>query len=206
MPRLQDLTGQTFGRLTVIVRGETRLIGRTHWRCSCDCGNVVSVDMARLKNGSTKSCGCLRKEITGKLSASHGLSKGKLYKVHQSMIRRCHNPKDAGFYKYGARGISVCDRWRKSVENFVEDMGYPQTGQSIDRIDNNGDYCFENCRWADSKMQSRNRRNNHFVTLNCSTRTIAEWSEVTGIKQSLISFRLKKGWSPERALSVVIPS
>ena len=145
---LEDLTGQTFGRLTAL--SAERKGKRTYWLCKCSCGNEKSVRREKLKNGTTISCGCARKE------RNHQHTKTKLYGRWNSMVMRCHNPNSVGYYKYGAKGIKVCDRWRTFI-NFYEDMGDPPEGMTLERLDSNGDYCPENVVWADYVTQNNNR-------------------------------------------------
>lgn len=117
------------------------------------------------------------------------------------MIDRCHNPNSPFWGRYGGRGIYVCDRWRESFDKFLEDMGIPGNGMSLDRIDNDGPYSPENCRWATSKEQNRNRRSNTKITYMGKTKVITEWAEELGVSVQAISYRLKSGYSPEDAVS-----
>jgi len=121
------------------------------------------------------------------------------YHTWTGMKDRCGNRKNKRFHRYGARGISVCDRW-ESFENFLADMGEKPPGMSLDRIDNNGNYCPENCRWATGKQQARNKSNNTLMTHAGKTQTMQEWSEELGITSSTISWRLQRGWSDEQCL------
>lgn len=192
---LEDLTGQTFGRLTVVSRANKRGI-KARWRCVCVCGNEKIVAAPNLKNGSVSSCGCWQKES----KTIHGMTGTKTYYIWAAIIQRCNNPQNKDFSYYGERGITVCDRWIK-FENFYADMGECPENLSLERLDNNKGYSPENCKWISHKKQMRNTRGNHFIEFRGERRTIIEWSEVTGISHKTINRRLKRAWSIERALS-----
>ncbi|MBW7887442.1 MAG: AP2 domain-containing protein [Bacteroidetes bacterium] len=158
----KDLTGMQFGRLKVIKYHSTK--GRNaHWLCKCFCGIEKIVNGVKLRNGHTKSCGCLQKEIVQTLFQKHGDTKNKKptseYRCWDGMIQRCYNPKSGSFQYYGARGIKVCQKWKKSFENFLKDMGRkPTRNHSIDRINPDGDYDPDNCRWVTHHDQRINQR------------------------------------------------
>jgi hypothetical protein len=194
-----DLIGQTFNRLTVISEAETKN-NFSYWNCICECGKETTVLGSSLKNGNTKSCGCLKKETHTK----HGMHLNELYPIWNSMKSRCLN-QDAHDYKnYGARGITVCQRWL-DIHNFIEDMGErPSKYHSIDRIDVNGNYEPSNCRWATPKEQSNNTRSNRYITFEGRTQTLTQWSEELGINSEALNSRLENGWTIEDAFTTSI--
>lgn len=203
MPKIIDLTGKRFGRLIIISRASNDKCHNKRWLCRCDCGRGKIVRCNNLTSGHTKSCGCLNKKIITK----HGYSQNnKTYRSWINMIQRCTNPNDQAYNYYGGRGIEVCERWRNSFPNFLEDMDEsPGYGYSIEREDNDGNYCPENCIWATHKQQNRNSRNNHLITHNDETQCLIEWSEKFNIKSVTLWTRLYKfGWSIEKALTTPV--
>lgn len=165
--KAKDLTGQVFGKLTAIeFAGITRTPNGSSlrmWKCSCECGNETVVARSSLLSGKTISCGCHGKMLLGDFTRKHGKSKTREYYSWLSMVRRCREPNHLEYSNYGGRGISVCEEWvdmgsSLGFVKFLEDMGECPEGYTLDRIDVNGDYCKENCRWADKTMQSFNQR------------------------------------------------
>lgn len=202
MPPLKDLTGQRFGKLVVIRRAEN-IHRKAAWLCKCDCGNEKVVQSWNLVKGCTKSCGCLTYEVDHKTSITHGQSYTRLYTVWIGMKQRCYYKKHKHYADYGGRGIRVCDEWVNSFADFYEwanENGYNDS-LTIDRIDSNGDYSPENCRWATYRTQNNNTRSNHFLTLNDETHTIGEWSKITGLPRTTIYNRIKRGWTTEDTLT-----
>ena len=180
--RIRDLTGQKFGLLKVVGLADTET-RKTYWVCKCDCGNMKTVRSDSLLCGAIKSCGCLKRkqdEINLVKNHRHKMSGTRIYWEWQGMKSRCYNKNDARYAEWGGRGITVCDEWRNSFESFCDwamSHGY-QDDLTIDRIDNEGNYCPENCRWATQQEQSRNRRSNVNITIGNSTRTLTEWCEI----------------------------
>lgn len=164
MKRANDLTGQRFGRWTVIKYHGKDIRGRTTWACICDCGEHSVVRRDLLTRGLSKSCGCLSRELKAKRLLKHGYCVNKqnngnpTYVSWKSMKQRCYNTNADQYPDYGGRGIRVCDRWRYSFENFLADMGERPLGTTIDRINNNGDYEPGNCRWVNLSIQNKNKR------------------------------------------------
>lgn len=206
MPKLMDLTGQRFGRWTVIDRAPDRRRGYPEWNCVCDCGGRGAVRANILRTGQSRSCGCLNREDKRRVclarNTTHGMSKTPTYDTWQNMITRCHNPAATAYYKYGAKGVTVCDRWRESFEAFLADVGTrPGRAHTIDRIDNARGYEPGNCHWATMKAQQNNRTNNHRLTLGSETLTVAQWAARIGRCTTTIRNRLALGWPMEKVLS-----
>ena len=203
MGNVKDMTGQRFGRLTVIERAGT-LGNRAAWLCKCDCGREHVVRGKLLRNGNTVSCGCYAKERAREASITHGMKKTRLYEVWHGMKSRCLNERDRRYKNYGARGITICDEWRNSFESFRDwalANGY-RDDLTIDRKDNDGNYCPENCCWSTSKEQSNNRRSNKLITYQGKTQTMQQWADEMGISKDLLRSRLVVGkWSVEDALT-----
>ena len=193
---LNILPGDRFGKLTCVKELDRRN-GMRAWLVTCDCGNSVELLQKSFVTTKRKSCGCERRDTP------HGLSNEPEYRHWINMISRCENPNTPGYEHYGGRGIKVCDRWRKSVENFYADMGpRPSALHSLDRVNVNGHYEPSNCRWALPKIQRRNTRSNHKVQINGWTMTLAEAAEKSLLPYNTILYRLKRGWSIENALSL----
>lgn len=183
MSRIIDLLGKKFSRLIVIeqVKGKSN----ARWVCLCDCGNTTVASSVALRNGSIKSCGCLRNELNRQRSLKHGLRKHPLYPTWCAMKARCSNPNHEDYHNYGGRGITVCDRWINSFENFYEDMGERPEGMSLDRIDVNGNYCKDNCRWASKSVQTFNQRT---LLTNTSGRTGVTYRKETDKWRAIITY------------------
>lgn len=173
MFKYPDLTGKTFNYLTVIEREESSQSKRIRYKCKCKCGKYVRVNAGNLVNGRTKSCRCIGAEKF----ITHGMSGTHIHEIWLGMRARCYNQNNKSYHNYGARGITICDEWKNDFSNFYQwsiQNGY-QDGLSIDRIDVNGDYCPQNCRWITMEEQAKNRRNNIIITHNGETKILADW-------------------------------
>lgn len=203
-PRRINLTGQTFGRLTVRCSAESRGKGvnrRAYWLCDCSCGATVEIPTKSLRNGSTVSCGCLKRERIGDARRTHGMSETKEFRAWCSMRQRCEDATNRLYYRYGGRGIRVFEKWRNSFEAFFADVGpAPSPDHSIDRINNDGNYEPGNVRWSTRTEQNQNKSTNRIITYNGTSGTLAEWSERTGISAQILYDRLTAGWTVERLL------
>ena len=194
---LESCIGQSFGQLTVIAV----VPGVGHGRqllCRCSCGSEKAFYLQSLQCRESPTCGvkgfCKNPNITQ-----------KTYRSWESMMARCFNEKHEAYLIYGGAGVTVCESW-KDINKFFEDMGNRPDGKTLDRFpDNKGNYCKENCRWANWKEQNRNKPNNHVLTVNGVSRTISEWAELTGLWKTTIRMRLKCGWTSEDAIRPVSP-
>lgn len=199
MPRHSDLIGKRFGKLIVLEYIGKNKHGNIIWKCKCDCGNVTTTTSNCLLTGNTKSCGCLAYDYyhyhTGK-NIKHNKSNTRLYHIWRDMKLRCYNKSQLGYKNYGGRGIKVCEEWLNDFEVFYDwaiNSGY-QDNLTIDRINNNGNYEPNNCRWATSSCQSNNKTNSVFIDYNDKHLTVAQWSKITGLPYNIIWQRLKRGW------------
>lgn len=202
-----DLTGQIFGRLTVLSKAPNRIMGngdsRRAWNCECECGNKIIATTLDLRKGDVRSCGCLKSELDRTRSRTHGETKSRLHNIWQRMRSRCSNVNSQDYAYYGGRGIRVYPPWDKDYMCFRDwalSNGY-RDDLTIDRIDVNKGYCPENCRWTTMKVQANNRTNSRYITCNGETHTIQEWSEIVGINYQTLYMRFNAGWSPEKALN-----
>lgn len=202
MPAIIDLTGQRFSKLTVI-----KFLGRTKkmsmFECKCDCGSVTSVSSNNLRKGHTTSCGCQSSRKTiGERTAKHNLTNHPLFESWIGMRNRCYNKKHNRWVNYGGKGIEVCNEWKDDFIVFY-DWGIKNgwdLGLSIDRIDNDKNYCPDNCKFSTIKEQNRNRTSNLRLTIDGVTKILIEWSEISGTNPQTIRKRLKNGWSDKEAV------
>ena len=195
--RQKDVTGLRVGYLTA-----TKRIGsdgrRSVWLISCDCGQTRVMKLQNylklVREGRPVSCGCRKRELLRAANMTHGMARHPAFAVWRSMLARCHRPSHYAWKNYGGRGISVCDRWRESFENFWVDMGPTyQSGLSLDRIDNNGSYSPQNCRWATRREQARNTRSSRIVDSPLGRMLVCELSELTGIGLTTLLYRISRG-------------
>lgn len=218
MPKFKDLFGQRFGRL-FIDDHSVKVNGVTMWPCICDCGNrkLVSTKNLCRKINATRSCGCIAKQMASSMRGEksptykHGNAvngkRTRLNAIYSGMMQRCYNKKNKSFKHYGGRGIKVCERWKRSFVLFALDMGNPPKGMSLDRIENDKDYCPENCKWSTQKEQTRNTRANVMVKWHGKEMCLSELAEFLGINYfSLHSRYCRQGMtlkeSVKRGLSI----
>lgn len=190
----KDITGQRFNRLTAIRIAGHGHDGRLLWLVLCDCGKMCKADTAALTGNHKKSCGCLRR-------SKNGTTRTPMYSIWKKMHSRCSDPSDQAYPDYGGRGIYVCERWA-TFENFRADMGIRPAGLSIERKDNSLGYSPDNCKWASPTEQARNRRSNTIISFRGESLPLCAWGDRVGIKASIISRRLIKGWPIDSAMSL----
>ncbi len=215
MGKFIDLTGHRYGRFTVVELVEPHITPkgkiRTQWKCLCDCGAERIVATCNLRNGTSRSCGCLSRELARKRLTKHGLAGTKIYYVWQKMCQGCFSPNSREYKYYGARGITVCDEWCNNFQAFYDwaiESGYKEeispngiNKWTIERIDNDGNFEPDNCCWATMEAQANNKQTNHLVTFQGKTQTISRIAKQQNINPQLIYDRLKKDWEPEKAIT-----
>lgn len=204
------LLGQSFGAWRV-VSFYGKKGSKYAWNCICKCGTRREIISHDLTSGHTRSCGCMKASLTSRALKKHGHvttrtkgKKSKTYVCWQNMKKRCYNPNSVGYENYGGRGIKVCDRWKDSFENFLADMGEAKDGLSIERIDNNGDYEPQNCRWATRKEQRRNTRACKPVNLGdpFGSKLLIDHCKDLNSDYEMVKNRVCIGWEPEHAIFV----
>ena len=192
-------------RLTWLRDSDTIKCGYKYAWYKCECGVEKEISVTNVKNNRSKSCGCLRKEKALIANAKHGMTYCPEYHVWDSMKGRCYRKNAGGYRDYGGRGIIVCEEWKNNFTKFYEDMGpRPSKEYSLDRKENDGNYCKENCRWATRGEQDRNKRNSIVLELNGVKKNMTEWSGETKIHEDTIRGRLYRGWTVEEALTTPV--
>lgn len=200
---LQDIVGKKFGRLLVLEQFRTN--NRLYCRCRCDCGKELTVLRNSLIRNKSRSCGCLKNELTIQRFTTHKHTGTRTFRIWLAMRQRCYCPSQKEYSRYGGRGITVCKRWRTSFQNFLTDMGECPEGYSIDRINSDGNYEPGNCRWADAKTQGRNTSTNVYIEHNGQLKTIAEVAETIGMNYRTLYYRIfAYKWTPERAINTPV--
>lgn len=199
--RDREEIGLRFGRYVVIGHSSPNKTRNRRVVCRCDCGTVKTVPLTYLRNGRSRSCGCYSRDQLIRRNYRHGQTDTSTYQIWRGMIGRCRARFAKKGERYAARGISVCDRWC-DYENFLADMGErPDAKASLGRIDNDGDYCPENCRRETRTQQNRNTSRNHFIEFQGQRKTLSEWAERLGMHHTAILGRLRRGWTTEEAVS-----
>ena len=208
--KTKDYTGQRFGKLTALEpTNERKKTGNNViWLCKCDCGNLVKIPTSEFSaKAHTRSCGCWRSEKMTISQTTHGGARERLYIVWMSMRRRCYEKKNKDYPNYGGRGIKVCDLFQDygAFRKWAFESGYDPNANygecTLDRIDANGDYEPQNCRWVSLANQNNNKRDNIKILHNGTTKTASEWERELGYSQGLIRDRIRRGWSTERAIT-----
>jgi hypothetical protein len=198
---IKDITGMRVGNLIVLGRDKAR--ERNYWFVQCDCGNIKSVCRGHLVSWKIDNCGCKTFEKRSKLHYKHGERKTRLYRLWAGMLERCS---DKNNVKYGGRGICVCESWKSNFAVYRDWAllnGY-RDDLTIDRIDNNGNYEPNNCRWVNTKIQANNRRSNRRIFYAGESHTLAEWAEIKNISHTAIRNRIKYGWAIERIMETPV--
>lgn len=202
---LKDYAGVRFGQLVAVrmlERGD-RPENNHLWLFRCDCGRDASVRIKSARSGHTVSCGCAQRKAVVERNTVHGLmnaNRGE-YRSWKDMRARCRNPNNSDYANYGGRGVQVCERWN-SFEAFLADMGPRPAGQTIDRVDVNGNYEPTNCRWADARTQANNKRSNSVIEYQGRKQTLQQWSDEFGLESSKIRWRMAQGWPLEKVFGL----
>lgn len=188
---IKQMQGKVISNLTVLSISKRSKSG-INWLCRCSCGNTVSVQGAKLRSGKEQSCRACSKK-------THGMSRKRAYRIWSGMVQRCTNPNVKSYERYGGRGIKLCHSWKDFI-NFYNDMGDPPKGFSIDRINNDGNYEPDNCRWANKNLQAVNTSANRLITMEGETLCITDWIRKLGLNKSTVFYRIGGGMSVETAL------
>lgn len=204
--RFKDVTGRIYGQLTVQSFSHLNKHGQAVWVCTCTCGKKKPVCISNLTAGNTISCGCVREMRQKTNRLTHGLCKTPEYKTWTRMLTRCFNKRNRGYRYYGSRGITISPRWLR-FENFYRDMGpRPSAQYSIERKDNAGNYCKQNCKWATKKEQMRNRTITHFVKYKGRQMSLAGLCEAFHLNYNRVKRRLQLGWAVKDAVECPLNS
>lgn len=208
MKKIEINSGDKFGKWTIIEEIAPKIISkkpRRMFRCKCECGNIGEVQLACLRNGHSTSCGCEQKKRASETQTKHGLAeKHPLYCTWKNMKKRCNNPNTSEYKNYGGRGISVCESWSNNFQEFYNwaiNSGWSKE-LTIDRIDTNGNYCPENCRWATIEVQLNNTTKNHYIEYNGETYTLSTLAKYLNIPYNIVRYRLSNcKWNIEQLLN-----
>lgn len=205
MGRQLQLQGKSFGSLRVLKQAPSGKGGGSRWECLCSCGKVLTVDGGCLSSGNTKSCGHGKAEAARDRFFKHGQSGSKEYWVWSGMIQRCTNKNHDAYYRYGGRGITVCERWASSFENFIKDLGHrPSDNHTLERIENDKGYMPGNVKWATKLDQGKNKCNNRLITVNGKTQHLNQWARDLGIDRTILKDRVHRKWSDEETILIPV--
>lgn len=202
MAKQNELKYKRFGRLLVLMKADSNRNG-IRWLCRCDCGVTKVIPAKNMVSGRTLSCGCLQKEAARK-NTKHGHNINgrhtRTYSSWHDMRRRCRDKNHKSHANYYDKGITVCERWKEFI-NFLSDMGERPEGKTLDRIDSNGNYEKDNCKWSTHKEQANNMSRNHYLEYKGEKLTISQWADKQGLPYNTLTARIRRGWSIERALT-----
>lgn len=205
MPKCKDLSGKKINYLSVLYFGE-KIGNKNYWVCQCVCGTIKSISADKLNANRAKSCGCLKNQLSAKARIKHGFSNTRLSRILNGIIQRCNNPNLKNYNNYGGRGISICNEWVNNKSSFYKwaiDNGY-NDNLEIDRINVNGNYEPNNCRWVDLKTQARNKRTSKVISYGSDKLTVAEWCEKINISQKCFFQRSKLGWDIKKIIETPV--
>jgi len=200
MSKLIDLSGKKFGHLLVLGHSHRSVSGVNFWNCVCECGITKAIPGVNIRTGKTKSCGCMTGSFLSATKKTHGMTGTRTYQCWANIIARCTRDSHPSFERYKGRGITVCDSWLKSFDNFLSDMGEMPEGKTIERVDNDDGYFRGNCIWATQKDQSVNRSTNRVISCDGLSMTVVEWAEALKIPSHVMYKRLKYGWTEQEAI------
>lgn len=195
--KLVQMKGKKVGRWTVGTH-----VGYGRWECVCECGNRSIVSGKMMRQGKSRSCGCLLREMISVRSRTHGYKGTRTYRIWTGIKNRCLNPNAHDFPSYAGRGITVCESWMK-FENFLSDMGDAPDGMTIERIDNNKGYCASNCKWATAREQAQNRRSTLIVSINGIKKSASEWDRQYGFFKGTVAKRVRNKWKESDLLKPI---